>query len=76
MSQTTLFRSNRTQAVRLSKDVALPDSVTEVTVTAIGDARVIIPVRADWIDWWANGISVTGDYLTTRDQPEAQERDW
>lgn len=76
MSRTTLFRSNRTQAVRLAKDVALPDSVTEVEITVIGDARVIIPVRADWNDWWTNGVSVTVDYLEDRDQPDAQERDW
>lgn len=76
MSRTTLFRTNRTQAVRLAKDVALPDSVTEVEVTVIGDARVIIPIRADWYDWWSNGIAVTVDYLTERAQPEAQERDW
>lgn len=76
MSRTTLFRSNRTQAVRLAKDVALPDSVTEVEVAVIGDARVIIPVRADWYDWWSNGITVTVDYLVEREQPEVQERHW
>ncbi|MFY9712485.1 MAG: type II toxin-antitoxin system VapB family antitoxin [Microbacterium sp.] len=76
MTRTTLFRSNRTQAVRLAKDIALPDSVTEVEVRAIGDARVIIPVRADWYDWWENGIAVSVDYMIDRDQPEVQERDW
>lgn len=76
MTRTTLFRSNKTQAVRLAKDVALPDSVTEVEVSVIGDARVIIPVRADWYDWWENGIAVSIDYLVDREQPDVQDRDW
>ena len=37
MSRTTVFRSNRTQAVRLAKDVALPESVTDVEIRAIGE---------------------------------------
>ena len=76
MTRTTLFRSNRTQAVRLAKDVAWPDEVSEVEVSVIGDARVIIPVRADWYDWWEHGITVSVDYFVDRDQPNAQERAW
>lgn len=76
MSRTTVFRSNRTQAVRLAKDVALPESVTEVEIRAIGDVRVILPVRRDWRDWWTNGMPVTDDFLVERDEPAAQEREW
>ena len=76
MSRTTVFRSNRTQAVRLAKDVALPESVTEVEIRAIGDVRVILPVRRDWRDWWTSGMPVTDDFLVDRDEPTAQEREW
>ena len=38
--QTKLFKSNRSQAVRLSKDVAFPESVKEVEITAIGSKRI------------------------------------
>ncbi|MGO1947986.1 MAG: type II toxin-antitoxin system VapB family antitoxin [Mycobacteriaceae bacterium] len=76
MSRTSLFYSNRTQAVRLSKDVAMPESVNDVDVVAIGDIRVIMPVRADINDWWENGLTPTDDFLADRDQPRAQERDW
>jgi len=31
MASTTLFRSNRSQAVRLPKDVAFPEGVRDVT---------------------------------------------
>lgn len=76
MSRTTVFRSNRTQAVRLAKDVALPESVTEVEIRAIGDVRVILPVRRDWRDWWTNATPVSDDFLSARDEPAAQEREW
>ena len=39
--KTRLFKSNKTQAVRLSKSVAFDDSVTEVEIVAIGNLRII-----------------------------------
>ena len=36
MKQTTVFKSNRSQAVRLPKDVALPDDVRQVDILCIG----------------------------------------
>lgn len=74
MVHTTVFRSNRTQAVRLPKPVALPDDVTEVEVIAWGDTRLITPARRTVDFWWENGMHVTADFLATRDQPPAQER--
>lgn len=74
MVHTRVFRSNRTQAVRLPKPVALPEEVVEVEITAVGDARVITPVSASVDFWWANGPQVTADFLVERDQPPAQER--
>ena len=41
MTRTTLFQSNRTQAVRLSKEVAFPEGVREVAVLRDGPRRVI-----------------------------------
>lgn len=74
MVHTRVFRSNRTQAVRLPKPVALPEDVTEVDVTAWGDARLITPVRRAVDFWWDNGPRVSADFLDVRDQPPAQER--
>jgi len=71
MTKTTLFRSNRTQAVRLPKDVAFPDGVKSVTVLREGNRRVIVPSDAVW-DYF---FSSTGVDLGVRDQPDAQVRE-
>jgi antitoxin VapB len=71
MVRTTVFRSNRSQAVRLPKDVAFPAGVKEVTVLREGKRRVIVPASAVWDDFFeAPGID-----LGPRDQPVAQKRE-
>ncbi len=74
MTRTTVFRNNKTQAVRLPKDVALPEDVRVVEVTAVGDARVITPVGGGIDYWFDHGLRVTADFAEHRDQPDAQER--
>ena len=71
MSRTKLFRSNRSQAVRLAKEVAFPDSVREVTILRDGDRRVIVPADRRWDDFFDS----PGIDLGERDQPEAQARE-
>ena len=71
MTRTTLFRSNRSQAVRLPKDVAFPDSVKEVAVLRDGTRRVIVPANATWDDFFAE----PGIDLPDREQPAMQERE-
>lgn len=69
--RTTLFQSNRSQAVRLPKAVAFPAGVREVTVIWDGARRVIVPSDLVWNDFFdAPGIDL-GD----RDQPQDQTRD-
>ena len=74
MTRTTVFLNNRTQAVRLPKDVALPDDVREVDVVAGGEARVITPAGRGIDFWFDHGLTVSADFLVDRDQPAAQER--
>ena len=70
MTRTTIFRSNRSQAVRLPKDVAFPPEVRNVTVLREGARRVIIPSDSAWDDFFAApGIDIE------RQQPEAQRRE-
>ncbi|KTE24232.1 MULTISPECIES: AbrB/MazE/SpoVT family DNA-binding domain-containing protein [unclassified Sphingopyxis] len=70
-AHTSLFRSNRSQAVRLPKDVAFPEGVKEVCVVREGKRRIILPAEAIWDDFFeAPGIA-----LPERDQPQAQVRD-
>lgn len=71
MTRTTLFRSNRSQAVRLPKDVAFPEGVKEVAILRDGARRVIVPADASWDDFFdAPGVD-----LPDRDQPPMQVRE-
>jgi antitoxin VapB len=71
MVRTTVFQSNRSQAVRLPKDVAFPDDVKQVTVLRDGKRRVIVPAGSVWDEFFdAPGID-----LGQREQPRAQTRD-
>ena len=72
MVRTPVFRDNGAQAVRLPKAVALDDDVRQVTVVAVGGARVIAPVDESW-DNWFNGPAVTQDFLADREEPAMQE---
>ena len=53
MTRTSLFQSNRSQAVRLPKDVAFPEGVREVTILRDGVRRVIVPADQAWDDFFA-----------------------
>lgn len=70
-TRTTLFLSNRSQAVRLPRAVAFADGVREVVVTQDGPRRIIAPADAAWDDFFeAPGID-----LANRDQLTADDRD-
>ena len=74
MEQSAVFKSNRSQAVRLPKAVALPEDVKRVDVVAVGRSRIISPVGESW-DSWFDGPGVTADFMSERNQPPVQERE-
>lgn len=71
MTRTSLFFSNRTQAVRLPKDVAFPPGVREVQILRDGPRVIIAPADAGWDDFFAE----PGADLAERVQPPHQQRD-
>ncbi|MCF6212055.1 MAG: antitoxin [Gammaproteobacteria bacterium] len=71
---TTVFKSNKTQAIRLPKPVALPDSIKKVDIVAIGNIRIITPAGESW-DQWFDSRGVSDDFMLDRDQPTDQERE-
>jgi antitoxin VapB len=75
MTSSTVFTSNRTQAVRLPKAVAFPEDVHQVDILKIGHSRVIVPKGRRWDDWFLNGPSVSEDFMTGREQPAVEERE-
>jgi antitoxin VapB len=71
MTRTTVFQSNRSQAVRLPKDVAFPEDVRDVTILRDGARRIIVPADRTWEDFFA----APGIDLGERGQPPIQERE-
>lgn len=74
MERASVFKSNKSQAVRLPKSVALPDSVKQVDIVKLGRARLITPAGEAW-DSWFEGEGVTDDFMTEREQPDEQGRE-
>jgi antitoxin VapB len=69
--RTKVFRSNRTQAVRLPKDVAFPPGVREVVVLREGHRRVIVPADSVWDTFFDE----PGIDFPDRDQPPLLARE-
>ena len=72
--RTKVFKSNRSQAVRLPKTIAYPESVKDVEITAVGRKRIIVPVGESWDDWF-DSPGVSTDFMTERHQPKDQFRE-
>ena len=71
MVRTTVFQSNRSQAVRLPKGVAFPNDVKQVTVLRDCKRRVIVPADSVWDDFFDS----PGIDLGPREQPPPQTRE-
>ena len=75
MTSSTVFTTNRSQAVRLPKAVAFPEGVDEVDILKIGRSRVIVPKGRRWDDLFQSGPKVSEDFMTQREQPPAEDRE-
>jgi antitoxin VapB len=74
LEKARLFKSNQSQAVRLPKPVALPDTVKEVQIISLGNARLIVPYGDAWNSWF-DDEGVSDDFMQDREQPEPQQRE-
>jgi antitoxin VapB len=54
---TTVFKLNRSQAVRIPKDLAFPANVKKVRIRRVGEDLVISPVVGSWAEFFALGPS-------------------
>jgi antitoxin VapB len=75
MTSSTVFTTNRSQAVRLPKAVAFPEGVHEVDILKIGRSRVIVPKGKRWDDLFQSGPKASEDFMTEREQPPAEARE-
>jgi antitoxin VapB len=75
VTSSTVFTSNRSQAVRLPKAVAFPEGVHQVDILKIGRSRVIVPQGKRWDDLFQSGPRASEDFMVEREQPPAEERE-
>jgi len=75
ITRSTVFTSNRSQAVRLPKAVAFPEEVHQVEIIRLGNSRLITPVGRRWDEFFVNGPRVSEDFMNERDQPPLRERE-
>lgn len=63
-AHTKVFTINRSQVIRLPRNVALPDSIKEVVIIiiAIGNQRLITPAGGSW-DAWFDSPKATEDFM-------------
>jgi antitoxin VapB len=70
-----LFKTNRSQAVRIPKAVAFPDGINEVEITRVGANLIVSPIGKRWDDLFERGPRVSDDFLQERMQLTFQERE-
>jgi antitoxin VapB len=75
MPSSTIFTSNRSQAVRLPKAVAFPEDVHRVDILKIGRSRLIVPAGARWDDFFADEARLSEDFDVERERLVAEERE-
>ena len=75
MARSTVFKTNKTQAVRLPKAVAFPEDVREVEIIKRGHTQIISPVGRRWDDFFLDGPRVSDDFMADREQPPVEERE-
>jgi antitoxin VapB len=75
MTRSTVFLTNRSQAVRLPKSVAFPEGVHQVEIVRLGHSRLISPVGRRWDDLFLDGPRASEDFMSERQQPDAEERE-
>jgi antitoxin VapB len=75
MARSTVFMTNRSQAVRLPKSVAFPEDVRQVEIVKLGHAHLATPVGGRWEDFFLDGPRASDDFMNKRDDlaPESRE---
>jgi antitoxin VapB len=75
MTRSTVFTTNRSQAVRLPKAVAFPGGVHQVDIIKIGQSRLVCPVGKRWDDLFTAGPRASDDFMSEREQPALEKRE-
>jgi antitoxin VapB len=63
-----LFKLNRSQAMRIPKDLAFPDDVKDVIIRRSGGSLIVTPVAKKWSDFFAM-LPADDDFILPDDPP-------
>ena len=75
MARSTVFVTNRSQAVRLPKAVAFPDGVHQVEIIKLGHSRLVTPIGRRWDEFFVNGPRASEDFMSEREHPGVEQRE-
>jgi antitoxin VapB len=75
MARSTVFVTNRSQAVRLPKAVAFPDGVHQVEIIKLGHSRLVTPIGRRWDEFFVSGPRASEDFMSEREQPGVEQRE-
>jgi antitoxin VapB len=75
VARSRLFKSNRSQAVRIPKALAFPESVEEVEIIRIGANLIVSPVGKRWDDFFLRVPRVSEDFMKERLDLPPEERE-
>lgn len=75
MAISTVFTSNRTQAVRIPAELRFPEGVHKVRVRTKGNERIIAPVAQAWDSFFIDGPKASDDFLPERASQHQSERE-
>lgn len=75
MTASTVFTNNRTQAVRLPAELRFSDDIKQVNVRAVGNERIITPLKETWDSFFLKVPAVSQDFMEVRAPQEQPARE-
>lgn len=75
MAVSTVFKNNRTQAIRMPAEMRFDDSIKKVEVRAVGKERIISPVESSWDSFFHADLTPTEDFMSERADQNQEERE-
>lgn len=75
MNLGSVFKNNRTQAVRLPAESRFPENVKKVVVRVVGHDRILSPLTNTWDSFFLSEDGVTDDFMTERASQDQSERE-
>lgn len=71
----SVFKNNRTQAVRLPVESRFPDNVKKVVVRVVGQDRILSPLTNTWDSFFLAEDGVTDDFMAERASQDQAKRE-